>query len=72
MVFLALDEVLNETDSKLLNKVLEIVDSANAEGYAVINIFTRSKYKRNLVKDWFSKLNFEVGDISGCMFELRW
>lgn len=65
-------EILKGTDSELLGKVLEIIDSANAEGHTVISIFTRSEYKRDLIRDWFGKLNFDVCDISDVIFELRW
>lgn len=65
-------EVLKGTDSELLDKVLEIIDSANTEGHTVINIFTRSEYKRNLIKDWFGKLNFGVCDVYDGVFEVRW
>lgn len=65
-------EILKGTDSELLDKVLEIIDSANAEGHTVISIFTRSEHKRDLIRDWFGKLNFDVCDISDVIFELRW
>ncbi len=66
-----LDDRIME-NSELLNKLLEIIDSVNAEGRTAISIFTRSKYKMNLVKDWFGKMNFDVCEINDDILLLRW
>lgn len=66
-----LDNTIVE-NSELLDKLLEIIDSANAEGYTAISIFTRSEYKMNLVKYWFGKMNFDVCEINDNILLLRW